>query len=625
MPQQSYIFGGNTPWTYDQIQQKRKIAEQLAAQIGSPRNVGEGLSAIGKALAVRGLNKRADKRDAELRSEYDKMFEGLGGILGGSGGGSYTPTGTWTPDATPRPQDVPATEHNPDVNLGFADQPPVDMANVGSGNKMEFGAAAMTPQEMLIAGAKKRGLDPIDVATAISYETGGTFDPAIPGPTTQHGQHQGLIQFGEPQAKQFGADFSDPQTAVRSQLDPDTGAVWKYLDSTGVKAGMGLPEIYSAINAGGVGRMGASDANNGGAPGTVADKVAGMGDHRTKAAQYLGGTWTPDANAAPVQRGGGQADIVQLMKVASSPYASPAQKAIVGALIQKQMQGEDPKSALELQLLQKQVDAFGKPKPQEPTGTMREYEYAKSQGFPGTFTDYQTAIKKAGASNQSVNVGQGSNEYNKEVDKNFAQKYIALQDASDSARGKMSILQELDRSLDSAGETGFGAESVLGVKRAAKALGVDVGDLSGEESAVALGNQLALMLRSPSGGAGMPGAMSDKDREFLVASVPSLTKTPAGNKRLIEYMMKVEQRNIDVAKMATDYANRNGQIDAGFYDELAQWSAGNDMFAGETTASASQPAADTFEAFAANPSAQAAATKYGVSIEEMWAIKQGQK
>lgn len=129
------------------------------------------------------------------------------------------------------------------------------------------------------------GISPIDLATAISYETGGTFDPLQPGPTTQWGQHRGLIQFGEPQAKQYGVDWNDP---LNSQLGPQ-GAVANYLRGSGVKPGMGLLDVYSAINAGAPGRYGASDAGNGGAPGSVADKVAGMDAHRQKALALFGG------------------------------------------------------------------------------------------------------------------------------------------------------------------------------------------------------------------------------------------------------------------------------------------------------------------------------------------------
>lgn len=144
----------------------------------------------------------------------------------------------------------------------------------------------MELRQGIIDTANALGVSPIDLATVISYETGGTFDPAQPGPTTQFGQHRGLIQFGEPQAKQHGVDWSNP---AASQLGPN-GAIASYMRGAGVRPGMGLLDIYSAVNAGRVGRYNASDANNGGAPGTVADKVNyQMDGHRKKAAALLGG------------------------------------------------------------------------------------------------------------------------------------------------------------------------------------------------------------------------------------------------------------------------------------------------------------------------------------------------
>lgn len=157
----------------------------------------------------------------------------------------------------------------------------------------------------ILSTAAALGVDPIDLATTISYETGGTFNPTIAGPTTKWGTHRGLIQFGEPQAQQYGVDWSDP---VGSQLGPD-GAIAKYMRGAGVKPGMGLLDLYSAINAGAPGRYGASDAAAGGAPGTVADKVAGMDAHRQKAMALLGAVGgqptTPgfNPNAAPTGLG----------------------------------------------------------------------------------------------------------------------------------------------------------------------------------------------------------------------------------------------------------------------------------------------------------------------------------
>ena len=137
----------------------------------------------------------------------------------------------------------------------------------------------------IVSTAQALGIRPLDLATAISYETAGTFNPLKAGPRTQWGQHRGLIQWGEPQARQYGVDWRHP---VRSQLGPN-GAIYRYLRHAGVRPGMGMADIYSAINAGRVGRYGASDARNGGAPGTVLDKVRyQMGGHRRKAMGLLG-------------------------------------------------------------------------------------------------------------------------------------------------------------------------------------------------------------------------------------------------------------------------------------------------------------------------------------------------
>jgi len=145
------------------------------------------------------------------------------------------------------------------------------------------------------------GANPVDLATTYSYETGGTLNPWQRGPTTQWGQHRGLIQWGEPQRQKYGVT---EETPVSDQV----AASVQYLKDAGFQPGMGLMDMYSAVNAGRVGRYNASDASNGGAPGTVADKVNNqMAGHRAKAEALLGGNFSlsgetprqiPDTTAA---------------------------------------------------------------------------------------------------------------------------------------------------------------------------------------------------------------------------------------------------------------------------------------------------------------------------------------
>mgnify|MGYP003110702292 CR=1 FL=1 len=138
----------------------------------------------------------------------------------------------------------------------------------------------------ILSTANALGINPIDLATAISYETAGTFNPLQLGPETKFGQHRGLIQFGEPQANQYGVSFETRPQAISTQLGPGAG-IYQYLKAVGVQPGMGLEQIYSAINTGGVNNLNMTDQRAGGMPGTVAEKVAGMGDHRKNAQKFM--------------------------------------------------------------------------------------------------------------------------------------------------------------------------------------------------------------------------------------------------------------------------------------------------------------------------------------------------
>ena len=125
----------------------------------------------------------------------------------------------------------------------------------------------------LKATADRLGIPLEKLLGNMSYETGGTLDPQQLGPTTQWGQHQGLIQYGKPQAAAAGVDFSTPESAWATQLGADGGIVNYALDA-GFKPGEhDWRQFYSTVNAGSPNRFNASDANNGGAPGTVADKI----------------------------------------------------------------------------------------------------------------------------------------------------------------------------------------------------------------------------------------------------------------------------------------------------------------------------------------------------------------
>lgn len=217
-----------------------------------------------------------------------------------------------------------------------APQAPRPPTFAGGGSRPMTMPASPELAQAIKEHATAAGIDPVDLATAISYETAGTFDPWKAGPRTQWGQHRGLIQWGEPQAKQYGVTADMP-------VGDQVAAAVKYLQDRGVKPGHGLMDIYSAINAGSVGRYNASDANNGGAPGTVADKVNNqMGAHRQKAMALLGASAAdapaPGAQNAQFQIPGQERPNPQAL----APVASQPPQIEIPAFIRQGLQSQNP-------------------------------------------------------------------------------------------------------------------------------------------------------------------------------------------------------------------------------------------------------------------------------------------
>lgn len=257
----------------DSASRRRQLAEALMKQgmdYSPVQHWTQGLARLAQALVGGYEAGQSDKQD---KANNEALAAALTGALGGSGG-SASPA---TPAVAP------------------------SMAGGGAARTMAMPNVSPEIKNGIVQTASALGISPIDLATTISYETGGTFDPTKAGPTTKWGQHRGLIQFGEPQARQYGVDWSNP---VGSQLGAN-GAVAAYLRDRGVKPGMGLMDIYSTVNAGAPGLYNRSDAAAGGAPGTVADKVNNqMAGHRAKAQALFADL--PAAGASPVSMETGQ-------------------------------------------------------------------------------------------------------------------------------------------------------------------------------------------------------------------------------------------------------------------------------------------------------------------------------
>jgi hypothetical protein len=173
--------------------------------------------------------------------------------------------------------------------------------------------------------------------------------------------------------------------------------------------------------------------------------------------------------------------------------------------------------------------------------------------------------------------------FQKRLGQEMGDQYANLLKADMNAPATIGKYERLSGLLSSV-NTGKFKGATTDLKAAAKSLGIDLNalgvtdDVAPAQAARALSNQIALELRNPAGGAGMPGALSDKDREFLIASIPGLENDPAAIGKMIEYRVKLARREQEVAKKARAYRKKNGRFDEGFYDELQEWSDKNPLF-----------------------------------------------
>ncbi|MFB0490187.1 hypothetical protein ABIE45_002773 [Methylobacterium sp. OAE515] len=221
------------------------------------------------------------------------------GAQPGSGAAAQQPVSAPLGLAAPAPQapaaggggaaDVPASGASVSLPMISVDAPR-QQAGAGSAQASApapAGAGPMTDQQALIASAQRLGLSPVEWGGIIHYESGG--DPSRWGGTG--GRHVGLIQFGPSEQKQFGV-------TGRESFQEQLLKAEQFMTARGYTPGMGVMNAYSTINAGSPGRFNASDAGNGGMPGTVADKVnTQFAPHYAWANKFLGGGMQLPASA----------------------------------------------------------------------------------------------------------------------------------------------------------------------------------------------------------------------------------------------------------------------------------------------------------------------------------------
>jgi hypothetical protein len=171
-------------------------------------------------------------------------------------------------------------------------------------------------------------------------------------------------------------------------------------------------------------------------------------------------------------------------------------------------------------------------------------------------------------------------EEGKAIGRGRGEAFVAINQGASKARAKLSSLDAIDAligDVETSPLTPFGVKAASVVKGA---FGQDIDpNLPRKVAAETIMGRMALDARSTAEGGGMPGAMSDADREFLRSMNPSLSQTREGRALIVTVQKRMAKRDQEMAQWAREYRAKQGQFDEGFQDYAAQKSAQNPLFA----------------------------------------------
>lgn len=369
---QSYIFGGNTGMSYDQIQKQRDIAnELLRANMYTPKNVGEGLSAIGRALAAKAIDKRTARAEDEGRRKYEQRRDEVFGMLGGgAAGGVSAPSGPAPTMAGPTPITFTPETANPG-NLPASVISAVDRVAPNQPQVMDASAVGTRLLGDLMRDFNLTQEQAAGVVGNLAHETGGfkhmqEIKPVVPGSRGGFG----FAQWTGPRRVAF------EQWAAEKGLDPTSyeanyGFLQHELQNTPEGAVLGpLTQAQTADEAAKV------FSNEFLRPG-----IPAMGS-RTQLAQQF---------ADPQV-------LMALAEVQGNPFASESDKAIANLLMNQTVQAMDPMRQLEMEKARLELQQMQQPQAPELPADVVELQWrAENAGLvPGT-PEYQEFIRTGGS------------------------------------------------------------------------------------------------------------------------------------------------------------------------------------------------------------------------------------
>ena len=194
-----------------------------------------------------------------------------------------------------------------------------------------------------------------------------------------------------------------------------------------------------------------------------------------------------------------------------------------------------------------------------------------------TFAEYMDRPKQTGV-NVEVNTGSGDGT-SKAIQDDYDKVFIQSQNDGAALNAQLGDLQQMERLISKAGETGAGAGALLGLQKIGKRLGINTEGMSTMEAMQALSNKLALGMKKAG-----TGVMTDRDFQTFLESVPSIGNTPEGNRLILEWTRDSHKRTMKLAEILDDYKSSTksiygtdkpaGVVDGGIYRVIREYWAG---------------------------------------------------
>lgn len=420
------------------------------------------------------------------------------------------------------------------------------MANQANEEAKASKAADTAALASLLGGSPAAAPTASPVAAPVSpTQPGAVIADAMTDKSLPRGfrnQNPGNIEDGPFARSQPGYAGSDGRFAKFASMDQGTGAMGSLLDSYGKK---GINTVGGIINR----WAPASDGNNVSAYAQAVARAAGVDPTATidlsnpDMKQKIVAAMAQHENGRPLP------PVAQAMTPPQMPQSAPSGGLLAAATPQQRqmiaagMNASEgsPARAIAMSMISNMTKAEG------PTNDIREFEYGVKNP---AFARRQEALKAAGRTQVTTNVGKDEEAFDKEAGKIVAGRFNDLAAEGPQAKQMISDVQTLQQLGTQIG-TGKAAQAKATLGPYAEALGVKIDGLSDIQAYEAIVNRLAPNLRVKGS-----GAQSDLELKNFLKSLPSLGNTPGGNELISKTMEGLAANKAKAAEIGSMALNK---------------------------------------------------------------------